>query len=40
MAMPLMDWQQRLAAIFDDVTLAKLDQPHEPVTFCVGARAG
>lgn len=35
MAMSLKDWQQRLAATFDDVTLAKLDQPHEPVTFAL-----
>lgn len=35
MVMLLMDWQQRLASIFDDVTLAKLDQPHEPVTFAL-----
>ncbi len=35
MAASLEDWQQRLASIFDDVTLAKLDQPHEPVTFAL-----
>ena len=31
--MSLDDWQGRLASHFEDVTLTKLDQPHEPVTF-------
>ena len=31
--MSLDDWQARLESHFEDVTLAKLDQPHEPVTF-------
>ena len=32
---PLDDWQTRLAAAFDDVTLRKLDLPQEPVTFAL-----
>lgn len=28
-------WQQQLASHFDDVTLNKLDLPHEPVTFAL-----
>lgn len=28
-------WQAELASSFDDVTLAKLDLPHEPVTFAL-----
>jgi hypothetical protein len=34
-AHPLDDWQTRLAATFDDVTLRKLDLPQEPVTFAL-----
>ena len=33
MPLSLSEWQRRLASHFEDVTLAKLDQPHEPVTF-------
>ena len=35
MPISLDEWQKRLELHFDDVTLAKLDQPHEPVTFAI-----
>lgn len=33
--MDLDDWQKRLESQFEDVTLAKLERPHEPVTFAL-----
>ena len=35
MSMDLDSWQERLESQFEDVTLAKLERPHEPVTFAL-----